>query len=402
MTQQRPRILFVAEAVTLAHVARPAALAALLKPEEFEVHFASSLPYSGLVRGEGWTRWALESISPEAFADALAGGRPLYGEGTLNRYVEDDLHLLDRLKPDVVIGDFRLSLSISCPLRGIPYAALSNAYWSPYAVQPFPIPTNPLVKLVGVRWAQHMFDRLRPLIFSLHARPYSRIRRKYGLEPLKGDLRTIYTQADQVLYADVPGLIRMEGMPEQHLYLGPILWSPEVERPSWWARLPENRPIVYITLGSSGNHAVMPILLKVLAHLDVTVVLATAGHPSSDAVPENVYVADYLPGSEASRRSRLVICNGGSPTTQQALAAGVPVLGICGNLDQHLNMQSLEDFGAGIRLRGDSLNRDAIGRAVNALLGNPDYKRAAGRIADIYSAFDLSERFHTALRRLLA
>jgi len=36
----RMRILFMAEAVTLAHVARPAVLAQGLNPSDYEVHFA--------------------------------------------------------------------------------------------------------------------------------------------------------------------------------------------------------------------------------------------------------------------------------------------------------------------------------------------------------------------------
>ena len=45
----RPRVLFVAEAVTLAHVARPAALLEALDPVEYELHLASAPRFDHLL-----------------------------------------------------------------------------------------------------------------------------------------------------------------------------------------------------------------------------------------------------------------------------------------------------------------------------------------------------------------
>ncbi|MFC3374324.1 hypothetical protein ACFOLJ_00110 [Rugamonas sp. CCM 8940] len=65
----------------------------------------------------------------------------------MRRYVEDDLHVFKQARPDLVVGDFRLSLSISARLAGLPYVALSNAYWSPYVRQRYPLPDIPLARL---------------------------------------------------------------------------------------------------------------------------------------------------------------------------------------------------------------------------------------------------------------
>jgi UDP:flavonoid glycosyltransferase YjiC (YdhE family) len=71
----------------------------------------------------------------------------------------------------------------------------------------------------------------------------------------------------------------------------------------------------------------LPAILRSLAALNITVIAATAGGKPPDALSRNVYVAQYLPGAEAACRARLVIWNGGSPTSHHALAAGVPVIG---------------------------------------------------------------------------
>ena len=123
----KPKILFVAEAVTLAHVARPAVLVQALDRDEYEVFFATDPRYNQLFPELSGFRYDIWSISSTEFLNALAKGSPLYSKHTLERYVEDDLKLIDQIKPDLIVGDFRLSLSVSARLRQIPYATISNA-----------------------------------------------------------------------------------------------------------------------------------------------------------------------------------------------------------------------------------------------------------------------------------
>jgi UDP:flavonoid glycosyltransferase YjiC (YdhE family) len=108
---------------------------------------------------------------------------------------------------------------------------------------------------------------------------------------------------------------------------------------------------------------------------------------------ENVFTANYLPGEAAAARAQLVICNGGSPTSQQALAAGVPVLGIASNLDQFLNMQAIEARGSGLCLRADRALPAAIRRAATTLLENPAFRDSARELAGIFARYDSGQRF---------
>src|SRR5207247_2269556 len=136
---------------------------------------------------------------------------------------------------------------------------------------------------------------------------------------------------DYTLLADLPSLVPGAALPANHRYLGPILWSPPVALPPWWHTVDDHKPVIYVTLGSSGQVELLPIVVETLGELPVTALVATAGRMELTAVPDNVRVASYLPGSAAAERSALVLCNGGSPTSYQALAAGVPVLGIASN-----------------------------------------------------------------------
>jgi UDP:flavonoid glycosyltransferase YjiC (YdhE family) len=214
------------------------------------------------------------------------------------------------------------------------------------------------------------------------------------MRSLGASLQRVYTDADYVLFADVPELFPTTGLPAEHRYLGPILWSPPVAKPAWWDHLPAAKPIIYLTLGSSGQAGLLPVVLGVLSGLPVTVIAATVkDYPGS--IPDNVYLASYLPGTEAARLSRMVICNGGSPTSSQALAAGVPVLGIASNADQFLNMEALARMGTGMVMRADRLDGDAIEEAVKKLLFCPEFSANARTISDKIKNYNAFKQFAT-------
>jgi UDP:flavonoid glycosyltransferase YjiC (YdhE family) len=88
-----------------------------------------------------------------------------------------------------------------------------------------------------------------------------------------------------------------------------------------------------------------------------------------------------------------VICNGGSPTSQQALAAGGPGLGIASNMDQFLNMGAIVGAGAGRVLRADRVGPRQIREAVDEMLTAPALRDGAGRLARAFAAADAPSRF---------
>ena len=74
----RPTILFVADAVTLAHVARPSSLARRLDPAKFSVVLACDPRYHEFLKENDFPLLRLRSIGSERFLKAAAKGQPLY------------------------------------------------------------------------------------------------------------------------------------------------------------------------------------------------------------------------------------------------------------------------------------------------------------------------------------
>ena len=397
----KKRILFFAEAVTLAHVARPLVLAQALNPDLYDIYLACDPRFDQLFPDLPFPCRTIQSIPCESFIRALAAGRPVYDTKTLRDYVTEDLAVIEEMSPDLVVGDFRLSLAVSTPLSGVPYMTISNAYWSPYAKQRYMVPELPVTRVIGVVAAQALFRLVHPVAFALHTIPLNRVRREHGLAHLGWDLRRIYTWADHTLYADVPALIPTQDLPANHHYIGPVLWSPGLPSPDWWDKVPSDKPLVYVTLGSSGRSDLVPAVLQALADMPVILIAATAGRVSVGKVPDNVFLADYLPGDVAVARSQLVVCNGGSPTTQQALAQGRPVLGIPSNLDQHLNMAAVRRQGAGESIRSEQASARKIRETARKILDTPIYAQAATRLAREFSNFHAPSRFATLVKAVI-
>lgn len=399
---ERRRLLLVAEAVTLAHLARPLALIGDELREQWDVTLASDPRYERFVTVPSLRFVPLASVEPSVFLSALRHGKPLYDTATLENYVKGDLDVLSQVEPDVVVGDFRLSLSVSARLAGVTYGTIASAYWSPYyRVDRWPVPQIPMTRVMPIPVAAALFRSARSIAFALHARPLNRVRKKFGLPSLGRDLRRVYTDADFVVYTDLPELFPIQQAPASHRFIGPALWEPDLELPPWWDEVGKARPVVYVTLGSSGPSELLPALLKALAAMDVDVIVATAGAALTMHALKNVHATDYLPGVEAAKRARLVVCNGGSLTSYQALAGGVPVLGIASNLDQFLNMKAVENAGAGLTLRADRASPRLFHGAAARLLGEQSFAAAASKLALTITRYPASSLFSDAIARFV-
>ena len=394
----RRRLLFIVENITLAQVMRLRVLAAGLDPARYEVHFASSEFDPLLFAGTDFKHWPVYTIDREAGLRALAKGERLYETRTLERYVEHELQLFDTVRPDAVIGDFRLSLAVSAKVAKIPCASLINAYWSPYAVRDaFPVPDHPIVRLVGVARAERYFPQAMPRVFAHFLAPINELRRRFGLPEFESLLHTLCF-GDVVLYPDLPELCPIAGAPSSHRYLGGVQWAPSLPAPE--IAISDDRPLVYVTIGSSGELAALPAVIKGLDGLPLQALLSTAGRTKLVDLPSNIQAAPLLPGDVLCKKARFVITNGGSSTGYQALAAGAPVLGIPSNLDQYLASAAIIKGGAGLQLRSGGLRAEQVRAAAVRLLDAPAESASAKRWARAFAEVDCHERFEAALSLL--
>ena len=145
----------------------------------------------------------------------------------------------------------------------------------------------------------------------------------------------------------------------------------------------------------------LPILIAALGEVGAPAVMTTAARWQAASIPTNIRVCDYLPGSEAVRRAKLVICNGGSPSVYQALAHGAPVLGIASNMDQMLAMGAVENTRAGILLRSGQATTATIKAAINTLTTDATYRKNAQELKERWAPSDSLDNFRAFLAEIL-
>ncbi|WP_305789699.1 nucleotide disphospho-sugar-binding domain-containing protein [Symbioplanes lichenis] len=187
--------------------------------------------------------------------------------------------------------------------------------------------------------------------------------------------------------SDLPGSIHLVGaLPP----LPPGDWEP----PSWWAELDGSRPVVVVTQGTLANHDLSQLVEPALAGLadqDVTVVAALGGADPAALtipVPGNARVAGYIPFAELLPKASILITNGGAGGTQQALAAGVPVIVAGETEDKPANAARVAHHRLGIDLATATPAPEAVAGATAALLRDDEIRENVARLAKVYAEHD--------------
>ncbi|MCM2280703.1 MAG: hypothetical protein NDI61_02520 [Bdellovibrionaceae bacterium] len=390
----KKRILFVCETVTLAHIMRPLELACALDRDHYDVHLAAGeFPKFLEPQLRQLTLWPLFSAVPsKVFLQALAKGRLPYDVDRVEQQVQEDLVLLRNILPDVVVGDFRFSLGVSARALGIPYINLTNITWHPTAAIPHQAPDHPIARLFGERAAAQLFHWIRPRLYRSFAEPFNQAARSLHLQEF-GSLSALHISGDYAFYADLPTLVRTAALPARHRLGGPVMPSIQTQLTQPLPGAGDPRPIIVVSMGSSGYQHMVPKIAEALSRLPVLAYIATAGGAIEGQSYENVIVASYLPLETLFERASLVICNGGSPTGYLALSKGVPFLAIPANLDQFNFSAAVIQRGAARRLRPEHVTSATILREVEEMLKDAQTKKCAMDLKAEIAAIPTSQVF---------
>ena len=228
-------------------------------------------------------------------------------------------------------------------------------------------------------------------------RPYQTIndlhREVHGAD-MPGTLMNWPRRADAVIQLSVPSFEYpiSDAPPDLH-FVGPLPTpGSQAPLPAWWSDLDGTRSVVHVTQGTVANidygQAIAPTL-QALADEDVLVVVTTGNRPldTLPPLPANARAATYLPYDELLPRTAVYVTNGGYGGVQCALRYGVPIVATGGKEDKPEVGARVAWTGVGRRLRTEHPSPRALRRAILAVLNDPKYRAASGRIAaDIAAA----------------
>lgn len=395
------KILFLLEAVTLSHVVRSVKLSSGLASHEL-VFASTDLPSFVKDDLQKLHECVLipNGVKPGDFQKSIYLGKPIYTESVIENYIKNDLALIEKYSPDIVVSDFRVSAPVSCKLANVPLLTLANVIWSPYAIQKMQAPENQSLDLMGPTLGAWAMKLLSPLFFKKLYQPMNVVRKKHGLKPLN-NLYEMYTAGDYIGYLDPAGLVNTLELPENHKFLGPVTYSVKAAAPEWRQEFLAANHKAVVALGSSGNINNLSTIVDAFDDFPGKVVLATSGRQAPIVTDEKFIVANYIDLDQLLPYADLFVGNGGSSTNYQALMHGVPVIGIPFNLDQYFSMASIEKAGAGILMRSGKLSSHDLKKNIHNLTSSDTFKNSIKNFSNELKTYNSSQLFSEYIHSIL-
>lgn len=380
------KILAIANAHALAHVSRLAEVAKVLRQRGHELLFAGAGKYLPVAGWDGFATRELPYITVEQVVRAVRTQKlwELYREAELEGFIAAELALYADWRPDLVLIDNRPTARTSADIAGLPTAAVLNVHMSNYRAIPF-FSYAQLAggrRLPGLALADRLENALECGIYDrLVMGGLNRLRRRHGL----GRLRAYqHEEGDLALLADVPEFNPVRLLPAHARYIGPLTWHNTLPAPACLDRLDPQRPTAYFTLGSEGLEELVGQLGGLARQGIQIVVAAGAARLAQTALPEGVYLEQYVNTELLLPHCDLVCCHGGNGTLYQALGHGLPAVVVATHAEQHYGGKRIRQLGLGEAMTLKQLRRAGMARlldSVSRVLDAPQYRRRARAFA---------------------
>jgi UDP:flavonoid glycosyltransferase YjiC (YdhE family) len=210
-------------------------------------------------------------------------------------------------------------------------------------------------------------------------------RSAYGLSPVDG-WSSVFAGHDRLISV-VPAAFEASvdgGLPATLRNFGFLVPRPGPAA----ARAPDfaagEGPTVLVALSTTyqQQETLLQTILDAVGRLPVRGLVTTGGQVDIDAfdVPANVVAAEYVPHALLLPHTDVMVTHAGMGTVAAGLSFGVPLVCTPMSRDQPLNAERVAAVGAGVALAGSPTVDDVAG-AVNAVLAEPAYRRAAESVA---------------------
>jgi MGT family glycosyltransferase len=275
---------------------------------------------------------------------------------------------------------------------GAAAAEASGLPWAYTIVSPVPLPSRDAPPFgLGLRPRHDALGRLRdaavrPLSLGalerLIARKMNPLRADLGL-PRVRTVSDVYLAADVVLaFTAEPFEYPRSDWPSKVRLVGPGLWEPPAERPTWLDSV--DRPLVLVTCSTlyQNDGRLVEVVCAAFAGEPLDVVVTTAEVDASNVTPPpNVRIERFVPHTPVLERAACVVCHAGMGITQKALAHGVPVVAVPFGRDQPEVARRVDVAGVGVRLPVRQLRADRLREAVHRAI---ERRPAAERMADAF------------------
>ncbi|XP_028035389.1 UDP-glucuronosyltransferase 2B17-like [Bombyx mandarina] len=177
-------------------------------------------------------------------------------------------------------------------------------------------------------------------------------------------------------------------VPPNLIYVGGIHQMPQKELPSDLKAFLDSSQhgVIYISFGTNVLPSLLPperirILVKVFSELPYDVLWKW----DKDELPgrsKNIRISKWLPQSDLLRhpKIKLFITQGGLQSTEEAITAGVPLIGVPMLGDQWYNVEQYVRHRIGLRLDLDELSEDKLRSFIEEIINDQSYRQNIARL----------------------
>lgn len=351
------RILFIPFTPSLAHMTRCLSIADTMKAYNHDCMFAVGVEGKDFITKAGYNVSIVPEIDSTTFKNSNGW------KWLTKKYFVDNLNaelkIIQDFNPNIVIYDFRFTSRLAANIKSIKSFSIVHASALSLIIDR----KNTVSKIISndnqsikIKIKGRIFRFIFPKVFKmLISKPVKNIRsvlKQYNLNNINVVFDLL--NGDNILIADTIEFIpKGLKIPKNAHIVGPLTWSGWDSDKDFQLPSPIEKPIIYITMGSTIE--AKPTILKLinsLKDLPYTIIISK-GQTEFDekALPDNVFLYSYVPGNFIASKSSLVIYHGGHETLMQTLSNGVPSLVIPVNPDQILVARQIKNLGVGNYLK---------------------------------------------------
>ncbi|HEY9851906.1 MAG TPA: nucleotide disphospho-sugar-binding domain-containing protein [Leptolyngbyaceae cyanobacterium] len=396
----KKKILFGVEPFRLGDTTRMIEIAKLCQ-EEFNLAFYG---YGGqfvhLIEEAGFTFYKLKPwLTEEKIEQAMKVERgetfeDLFTFNELTERVKNEIAFYKEIQPTAIICHHLPSPLISARAYSVPLVYVCPFAW-----------TRPFFEANLASWpdifdTRLSFFRCLPKSFrdwftnqlglrtNIFTKPFDNAAKAFGTKRFK-KLTDLF-EGDYTLVTDIPDLTGVGSLPDKWYYVGPIFAKLKVEIPKTILNLPKDKPIIYFSMGSSGNRVIIKEILESFSQMPYRVIspMKLRLQEMDVKVPDNVLLVDWIPAHKVNPLADLAVIHGGQGTVQTACVSGTPIVGIGMQPEQEKNIDFIVQKGAGIRLKKNEFTAKSLQNTIEEILANSQARQKAKEIQEILQAWD--------------
>jgi UDP:flavonoid glycosyltransferase YjiC (YdhE family) len=381
----------------LSHISRPLLVAKEIRSRGHEVIFAGKSPKIRFIQQDGFDVLPFYESDPSTLLSNIRHNKLKFlSDSEIELMINADLALYEDVKPDLVLTDFRFSAPISTHIAGIKHVAIVNASSTEHRALPY-VPffewiPDWLIKRDSTYWEILNSINLKTemFIFDSVMNIFKRLSKKYGLKKTVTATNCL-TGKDITLIADIPEYFPTRNLPEDYYYVGPLTWKSNIPPPQWWPPKTDNKPLIYVTMGTTGIKDFFHKVYQLIKKSDISAIITTGGQVQDlETLDGKIYVESFIDGDLSMEECELVICHGGNGTIYQALCHGKPVIGIPTVPDQQFNMRRVEALGIGKMLSWKTFlrNPSSLLDIARSILKEKSFYQNASKLKEILRNYD--------------